>query len=73
MGSRIIILCIILEIANLAATHPAVQGIAVVLTFLQDPEEELPVGSAAARTTIRAGRGPARPGFSQFELYHARV
>ena len=35
-------------IANLAASLPAASCFAVVLTFLQDPEEELPGGSVAA-------------------------
>ena len=35
-------------IAYFAASLPTAHGIAVVLTFLQDPEEGLPVGSVAA-------------------------
>ena len=35
-------------IANLAASFPTAHGIAVVLNFLQDPEDGLPVGSVAA-------------------------
>ena len=36
------------EIAHFAASLPTAQGIASALTFLQDPEEGLPVGSVAA-------------------------